>query len=269
MSIKMLVFDVDGTLYDLNHHTVFNSTITAIKKAKEMGYLFVIASGRCHYALGTALNNLKPDYILGISGSVIANHHHEVLTSYDIPTSAICELVAFSKQHDAGLVLKCLDHMYLYQHEEKIDWLEGQLNSDIGSEPFKTCYSQDIHLTNSVQGGCIHVDPNLLHEHFKNHPYLDFIQYGKDGFDFVLKGLNKGVGIKALMNHLKLESDEICAIGDNLNDLAMFDVCGYNIAMGNAKEVVKQRANFITTSSEHDGILNAINHLIDLEKRNR
>ncbi len=269
MSIKMLVFDVDGTLYDLNHHTIFNSTISAIKKAKEMGYLFVIASGRCHYALGKALNDLKPDYILGISGSVIVDANHHVISSYDIPTSAIEELVAFSKANHAGLVLKCLNHMYLYQHEEKIDWLEGQIHSDIGSEPFKSCIHQDIHLTHSVQGGCIHVDPTLLLNHFKNHPYLDFIQYSDDGFDFVLKGLNKGIGIQSLMQHLSLTSDEICAIGDNLNDLAMFDVCGYNIAMGNAKEVVKQRANFVTTSSDQDGIENAIHHLLDLEKRNR
>ena len=269
MSIKMLVFDVDGTLYDLDHHTVFNSTINAIHKAKQNDYLFVIASGRCHYALGKALNQLKPDYILGISGSVIVDQNHQVISSFDIPTQAIDELVAFAKQHEAGLVLKCLDHMYLYQYESKIDWLEGQINSDIGSEPFKTCYSQDIHYSHKVQGGCIHCDPTLLLDHFKDHPYLDFIQYSNDGFDFVLKGLNKGIGINKLMQHLQLNRDEVCGIGDNLNDLPMFEVCGYNIAMGNAKEVVKQKASFVTTSSSDNGIANAIDHLLGLKKRNR
>ena len=51
-NIKMLVFDVDGTLYDLVEHCIPTSCIEAIKQAKEHGYIFVIATGRAHYGLG-------------------------------------------------------------------------------------------------------------------------------------------------------------------------------------------------------------------------
>ena len=59
--IKMLVFDVDGTLYDLNRHEIPRSCQEAIAKAKRSGLIFVIATGRTHYGLGAALNALEPD----------------------------------------------------------------------------------------------------------------------------------------------------------------------------------------------------------------
>ncbi len=42
--IKMLVFDVDGTLYDLNRHEIPRSCQEAIAKAKSSGLIFVIAA---------------------------------------------------------------------------------------------------------------------------------------------------------------------------------------------------------------------------------
>ena len=44
------------------------------------------------------------------------------------------------------------------------------------------------------------------------------------------------------------------AIGDNYNDVSMFEVAGYNVVMGNANEEVKKYANEITTTNDEDGV---------------
>ena len=54
---------------------------------------------------------------------------------------------AFCRSHQAGLAWKFLDHCYIYQSPEKIDWLQPQKESDIGPEPFIDCPAQDRHQT--------------------------------------------------------------------------------------------------------------------------
>ncbi len=82
--IKMLVFDVDGTLYDLNRHEIPRSCQEAIAEAKHNGLIFVIATGRTHYGLGAALNALEPDYILAVNGAVVADGRGRILAHHDL-----------------------------------------------------------------------------------------------------------------------------------------------------------------------------------------
>lgn len=259
--IKMLVFDVDGTLYDLVQHEVPASAIEAIKKAKENGYYFVIATGRAHYGLGKALNDLKPDFILSVSGGMVVNSNHEVISHHDLEKEDVQQLLDFCHENEAGLIFKFMNHMYIYQHPEKIDPLKGQMESDIGSEPFRECPTQDHHKIEAPQGASIHVDPKEVQRVFGNHPRIQFLPYSEDGYDVVLRNVNKGIGLKELMNYLHLKKEEVACVGDNFNDLEMMEEAGYKIAMGNAIDEVKKIADYVTTSSNQNGIYNALKHL--------
>ena len=259
--IKMLVFDVDGTLYDLTNHEIPLSAVNAIKQAKKNGYDFVIATGRAHYGLGKALNDLHPDFVLSVSGGVIVDHNQHVISHHDFQKQDVEQLLEFAHQYEAGLIFKFLDHMYIYQHPEKIDWLEGQINSDIGKTPFIDCPMQDHHHIALPQSASIHADPKAVEQVFAHHPRISFLPYSADGYDVVLKGINKGVGLQTLMEHLHLQKEEVACIGDNYNDLEMMQVAGYRIAMGNAVKEVKENADFVTSDSNQDGIYHALRHL--------
>ena len=57
------------------------------------------------------------------------------------------------------------------------------------------------------------------------------------------------------------------AFGDGENDLAMFDMVGLSVAMGNAWGPVKERASYVTTDVDDDGIWNACVDLGIIEGR--
>ena len=256
--IKMVAFDVDGTLYDFKTASILPKTIEAIKALKEKGIYVVVASGRCHYGLGKALNDLKMDYIIAKSGSVLVDKDNNVISRYDFSMDQVNELINFSHETDAGLIFKFIDHMYIYQHPERIDWLEKQMNSDIGKEPFKDGSSQDHHLLDLPQSCSIHADPASVKEHFGNHPTISFIQYSYDGYDVVNRGINKGVGLKNLMEHLHLNKDEVMYFGDNYNDVEAMSMIDHPIAMGNAVDDIKKIAEYVTDSCDSDGIYKAL-----------
>jgi len=65
---------------------------------------------------------------------------------------------------------------------------------------------------------------------------------------------DKDAGIMKMVNHIKAKSEDIVVFGDGTNDMKMFRKEWTSIAMGNAREELKERASFVTRSSEEDGI---------------
>ena len=79
--------------------------------------------------------------------------------------------------------------------------------------------------------------------------------------DITAKGADKGEGILALAAHLGLNPQSTIAFGDGGNDTSMIQAAGIGVAMGNALETLKSEADYVTTSVDEDGVLNALKHL--------
>ncbi len=58
-------------------------------------------------------------------------------------------------------------------------------------------------------------------------------------------GSDKGTGLGSLAAEYGFDHADAVAIGDNYNDLAMFDVAGCSVAMGNSPDDVKARADHV------------------------
>ena len=73
---------------------------------------------------------------------------------------------------------------------------------------------------------------------------------------------NKGDAIAALAKAHDIPLDEVAVFGDQFNDVPMFDRAGFSVAMGQAPDGVKARADAISTSNEEDGVAVAIDRYI-------
>ena len=58
----------------------------------------------------------------------------------------------------------------------------------------------------------------------------------------------------AVLRHYGFSKDEAIAFGDGHSDIEMLEAVGMGIAMGNAKDEVKAKADFVCKSVEDDGI---------------
>jgi hydroxymethylpyrimidine pyrophosphatase-like HAD family hydrolase len=56
-----------------------------------------------------------------------------------------------------------------------------------------------------------------------------------------------------------LSMQDVVAFGDNYNDLSMLEAAGTGVAMGNAVEEVKARANVVIGENESNSIADFIN----------
>ena len=71
---------------------------------------------------------------------------------------------------------------------------------------------------------------------------------------------DKSVGIKMMVDHFKGNYKDVVVFGDEKNDLSMFRDEWTSIAMGNAIDELKEKATYVTTPCDQDGIYNACVH---------
>lgn len=77
------------------------------------------------------------------------------------------------------------------------------------------------------------------------------------------KDANKGNGVKLMADHYGIPAEQIAVMGDSYNDLPMFEIAGYRIAMENAAPILKETADFITLSNSEHGVAAGLRHLLD------
>jgi Cof subfamily protein (haloacid dehalogenase superfamily) len=73
---------------------------------------------------------------------------------------------------------------------------------------------------------------------------------------------NKGVVVERLSHYYQIPLGQIATVGDELNDVLMFERSGLSIAMGNASDEVKRQATWVTASNEAEGFANAVEQFI-------
>ena len=77
------------------------------------------------------------------------------------------------------------------------------------------------------------------------------------------KAASKSNGIHELAQKLGIKDDEVMIFGDQGNDMSMFENFDFKkIAMGNAIEAIKEKADFVTKTNDEAGIAYAINKFV-------
>jgi len=97
---------------------------------------------------------------------------------------------------------------------------------------------------------------------------IDFAQYDlklvhwhQIGADILPAEASKARGIKDMCEYYTVDASECMAFGDGMNDLEMFDLVGFAVAMGDAQPALIERADFVTGTIEEYGIQTVLNQL--------
>ena len=112
---------------------------------------------------------------------------------------------------------------------------------------------------------------SILDEITKELNKIEGLEITKSWFnniEIMATGSDKGSAVKILAEYLDIDKDEIIAFGDNYNDISMLEFAGIGVAMGNADEFVKSKADYITSTNSEDGVAKALYELTCLKALN-
>ena len=76
------------------------------------------------------------------------------------------------------------------------------------------------------------------------------------------KNVHKATSLEKLLKYLDMDVKDLIACGDGFNDLTMIDYAGGGVAMGNAQQIVKDHADYITLTNDEDGLVPVIEKFI-------
>ena len=260
--IKVIVTDIDSTLYSHKTHQVPPKSVEAFRKLQEKGFKVLLASGRNFYLMRKSgiLEWVNPDGFITMNGANVIIDGKSIYR-YPIPEDVVDALIKFSKRLRFGLTLIEEDAGHINYVDERV------INSH---EPYGVRFPQPRtfpdHYDRVVYQAiafCDELDESLFLPHLRD---CKSARWEKYAVDIMPSASDKAKGILAVLEYYKLKPENVMALGDNENDIEMLAFAGIGIAMGNARPETKAIADYITDHIDDDGWSNIMYKLELLDK---
>lgn len=269
MSIKLIAIDLDGTLLN-SYHQISDNVKKAINYATNQGIQVVLASGRPYAGIKQYLAELDLNqrnyFCISNNGSLIhqadtGEHLNEFLLDFN----SYQELEQLSRQIDISI--HALGDNKMFTSNRHIGHYTVH-DAYITQTPLFYCPASEMNPASSFTKVMFSGEPELLTIAESKIPSQLYQKYTiVKSTPFFLEclnlGANKGIAMQVIADKLTINYDEIMCIGDQNNDLPMFEYAKYKIAMGNAGQSIKDQASFVTTSNDEDGVAVAIEKFIN------
>ncbi|MBT2731664.1 Cof-type HAD-IIB family hydrolase [Carnobacterium sp. ISL-102] len=256
MQKKMIFFDIDGTLVN-NQKLIPDSTKLAIKMLKENGHEVAIATGRNLFMAQNIIDELEISHYIVCNGAAGYLHKEQV---YENPLDPV-QLEKLIKVADLN------NHQIIYETPAKLRRRNELANVRITTAMKSVGYGvpkfdQDFYQHNSL------VQCLLFYREDEKHLYesnqfskFRFVRWHDSGVDVLPHDGSKANTVLRVALENGYDVENTIAFGDGLNDLEMIEKVGIGVAMGNALESVKLRADKVTKSCNEDGIYIALKEL--------
>ncbi|CEG27033.1 Cof-type HAD-IIB family hydrolase [Bacillus sp. B-jedd] len=237
LDIKLIALDMDGTLLD-DSHEVSEENRRAIQEAEEKGIKVVLSTGRnlatCRdYAVSLKLSS----YLVTINGAEIYGPEGDLVERNPVSLPLMKWMYDVSKEHKTDFWAISTEKVYRNEMPGNLDeheWLK--FGFDIPEDAVRE----------TVLG--------LLREKGE----VEISNSSPTNLEVNAVGINKAEALKKVCEKLEINMDNVMAVGDSLNDILMIKEAGLGIAMGNAQDVVKNEANWVTANNNESGVAKAI-----------
>ena len=256
--MKLLMLDMDGTLLT-NDKSVTSKTRECLLGLKKRGIKIGIATGRPVFNVKRALikYNLEGiiDYIVGLNGVEIGDLEMDVVQLQQKITSDMTRDICFKiKDTDFNMITYTYeDGVFARFDEPRVHRLCTNLQLPLMEYDF-ACDEQTWNKVLITRNYPFSKDECEWLLALNNEQYHGFIT-DIDCFEIVNSAVSKASGIQVLCHKMGITMDEVVAFGDSGNDVDMLRAVGISVAMGNAADVVKSVAKFVTLTNEEDGIV--------------
>ncbi|MET3698156.1 hypothetical protein SAMN05877753_10812 [Bacillus oleivorans] len=244
---KIVFFDIDGTL--LRHDkTIPESTKKAIRLLKEQDVFVAIATGRAPFMFEDIRKELEIDSYVSFNGQYVV-FENEPIYKNPLNQEALIRLHEKAMSYNHPLV-------FLNEDDMKADILEDVMVTEaMGSLLFGYPEKDETYyLKNKVYQSLLFCTEDWQQEYEREFDAFTFIRWHEFSMDVIPKGGSKAEGIKQMLDKIGFQLKDSFAFGDGLNDIEMIQAVGTGVAMGNAVEVLKRHADFVTKDVDDDGL---------------
>ena len=267
MAYKVLALDIDGTLTN-SEKKITERTKRAVDAAAERGVKIVIASGRPVQGIREFARELRLEendgYILSFNGGrLISCRTGEIIHDMKLPLEYLPEIYALSKEYGVNLMSYEGDDLITETPDDEFLAIEARING-LGIKKVDNLVE---HINFPINKCLMLGEGNYLAEvekkvHAALCDRMDVYRSEPYFLEILPKGVDKAKALERLLNMLDSSREELMACGDGFNDLTMIRYARLGVAMANARDEVKESADYVTCSNDEDGVAAAIERFI-------
>jgi Cof subfamily protein (haloacid dehalogenase superfamily) len=263
MSIRLVAVDIDDTLIT-DELFIPEMVKEAIAAARSRGVKVVLATGRMLSSTIPVAQELGlTEPLICYNGALIQGAHDEQpLVHHPIPLDLAREIVALGQEEGLHVNVYLDGEMYvkeLNKYSEFYAYFTKVLGHPVGDllafmdrPPTKLLYVCE---PETAERWRLH-----LKELYRGR--LEVFRSKAEYVEFTALGVSKGAALRELAELYGLVPAEVMAIGDSFNDIPMLEYAGIAVAVANAPEIVRSKADYVTLSNEEGGVAEAINRFV-------
>jgi len=279
--IKIIASDMDGTLLN-SVQQISEENKEAILKAQAQGVEFVVATGRSYqeatYVLGEA--GLKCP-IICVNGAEIRSKEGDILSATPISKQMAREVAEKLRALDIYFEIYTEKGAYTVDSDKAISTLvDIILSANPEADRDEVAYAAGARIREGLvqiieDYEILFADENVqIYKIFAfsfnsdnlaaaSNTLIDFeglavSASGHENLEITNKQAQKGIALESFAKARGIDISETMAIGDNYNDVSMFERAGRSVAMGNANYEIKALCDVITDTNNEHGVAKAI-----------
>ena len=242
---RLILSDLDHTLLR-SDGSISDRTLEVLRRCREQGMLFAIATARYWIGAERYINLLKPDYEITTDGTLI-HSNGKCIYSCEFTTEDTNNIVQalLKKKPDAEITVA--NGKTVYWNSKHIAESE-RLHKATYCEYDKPLECRANKIVAELQDESIAVE---IADKFdcKLQSYR-----GENWYSFLPKDSGKIEAIRAMSEISGIDLSDMAAFGDDKNDVDMLRICGKGIAVSNAIMEVLDLADEVTASNDEDGV---------------
>ncbi|WP_374121022.1 Cof-type HAD-IIB family hydrolase [Neobacillus sp. PS2-9] len=279
--IKCIASDMDGTLLN-STQTISEENKKAILKAQAQGIEFIVATGRSYqeatYVLAEAGLNCP---VIGVNGAEVRSKDGEVLAATPISKELARKVAAKLVEKDVYFEVYTDKGAYTIDADKAVSIL---VDIVVSANPEANVQEIVKAAGARISDGLIHTiedyevlfssndyqiykflafdfDADKLETANQSLAELDDLAVstsGHENLEITNKNAQKGIALASFVQAKGIKLSETMAIGDNFNDVSMFEAAGRSVAMGNAGSYIKSLCDAVTAPNNEHGVAKAI-----------
>lgn len=243
MDVRVIAVDLDGTVLN-GQKALGEKTLSALQACRARGIKVVVATARAEKAAARFSQAMGADGVISCGGALARAGDKTVYRAY--LSADVADRITMDLRKHPGVLSMTVetDSGYFVNYDHALpDW-EG-IHSDF-DEPR---HEEALKLMADMK------TPRDAEAFACAHPECVLTQYVGEGWcSMAHADAVKHRALRALLAYWRIPENAAAAFGDDANDMGMLQMCGYGVAMGNAKDDVKACARFVCPSNEEDGV---------------
>ena len=276
MPLDLIAFDLDGTTLN-SAHEISKKNRLALQKAHKLGIKLVPCTGRSMYELPAELNRFIDEFGFSVFPFVVTENGAQV---YDLPQRKLLYTKNIPKKTALAILMEGRKRLALTYGSFGIQGAtddRGLAWETEEAKPYIRDYKEKWGLPTANleeliewNDGMVKASMNFLHDDdckkcftmFSGWPDIALSSSWIMSIEFMAAGISKGEALVFLSRHSGIPMERTMAIGDNLNDVEMISEAGFGVAMGNAIAELKEKADWVTSTNDEDGLALAIEKML-------